>query len=156
MSAPKTRAEFLQYCRALEAQLSASFSRRAEQLAEESPDHAEYLLQWSERVTVTDLKEVPDELLQLMPAFPQDELLMAPFTHTTLLEKTECLSPLAQPHTGFRPQTHSDLYNLLEDVENRAEAEDKMLDYFSQLWAFHDELPVSRIRQAQTTGSIAS
>ena len=65
----------LQYCRALESQVSTALEADAEPLVQQDSDMAAYILEWSGQTTITDLRDVPDDLLDRLPAFGHSKLL---------------------------------------------------------------------------------
>jgi hypothetical protein len=74
-----SRQEALQHCRAVEVQAEAALSERST-VAEKQGDLplSVKLTEWANQVTVTSLKDVPDDLLQRMPAFDDPHLLFQP------------------------------------------------------------------------------
>jgi hypothetical protein len=129
----------LVYCRALEAQVSAVLKRDAEGMMEQDKDMATYILEWSEQATITDLRDVPDDLLDRLPAFVHSKLLTEPFSFTARLDQTEAFTPSKQPTTSFRPQCTGDLFNPLQNVPQRSrQAEEALVSFFKEMWKQED------------------
>ena len=132
-SKKQSRSEILQYCRALETQVAAALTENAHHLREAgNDDMADYIEAWSAQTTVTDLKDVPNDLLDRMPVFNDSRLLTEAFSFTARLDKTAAFTPPKQPVTKFVPSSKSDLFNPLMDVEARAAA--ALVDFFKELW----------------------
>ena len=136
----RTRSEVLAYCRALETQVSAVLKSDAEDMMEQDKDMATYILEWSEQATITDLKDVPDDLLDRLPAFDHSKLLTEPFSFTARLDQTEAFTPPKQPATSFRPQCTGDLFNPLQNVQQRSrQAEEALVSFFKEMWKQADD-----------------
>ena len=168
----RTRTEVLQYCRALETQVSTVLKSDAAALEDQDKGLAAYIGEWSDQTTVTDLRDVPDDLLDRLPAFDHSKLLTEPFSFTARLDETKPFTPPRQPKTTFEPQCTSDLYNPLQNVEQRSEkAESDLVIFYEEMWkqadsaANSDEMPQlvnpdrfpqlsDRIRRRQQLGKL--
>ena len=133
----RTRSEVLAYCRALGAQAPAVLvlKTNAKALMERDKDMATYILEWSEQTTITDLRDVPDDLLDRLPAFDHSKLLTEPSPPTARLDQTEAFTPPTQPDTSFKPQGTGDLFNPLQNVEQRSHrAEEALILSSKEVW----------------------
>ena len=135
----RTRTEVLQYCRALETQVSTVLKSDAAALEDQDKGLAAYIHEWSGQTTVTDLKDVPDDLLDRLPAFNHSKLITEPFSFTARLDKTKAFKPPKQPETSFKPRCTSDLYNPLQNVEQRSRnAESDLVTFYEEMWKQFD------------------
>ena len=120
--------------------MSAVLKNDAEALMEHDKDMATSILEWSEQTTITDLRDVPDDLLDRLPAFDHSKLLTEPFSFTARLDQTEAFTPPIQPDTRFKPQCTGDLSNPLQNVEQRShQAEAARILFFKETWKQADE-----------------
>lgn len=88
-----------------------------------------------QQVTITDLKDVPDELLQQMPVFDDPVLLRQKFSHTTALPMTDAVRPPANTEPSFAPESEADLFKADSSVlAERDEAEAELVEFFKLLW----------------------
>ena len=103
-------------------------------------DMATCILEWSEQATITDLRDVPDDLLDRLSAFDHSKLLTEPFSFTARLDQTDAFTPPKQPDTSFRPQCTGDLFNPLKNVQQRShQAEEALVLFFKEMWKQADE-----------------
>ena len=89
----RTRSEVLAYCKALNTQVSAMLNGDADAMMEHDKEMATYILEWSEQTTTTDLRDIPDDLLDRLPAFDHSKVLIKPFFFTARLDWTEAFAP---------------------------------------------------------------
>lgn len=137
----QSRSKVLQYCRALEFQVSESLIADADAMQPADADMAGYIEEWAAQTTVTDLKDIPDDLLDRMPVFNDVKLLTEAFSFTARLDRTEAFSPPKQSSSSFVPSCTGDLFNPLESVEERkAIAESKLVAFYKEMWAQADGL----------------
>ena len=135
----QSRSEVLQYCRALEFQVSETLTADAEAMQPADADMAKYIEEWAAQTTVTDLKDIPKDLLDRMPVFNDLKLLTEAFSFTARLDRTEAFSPPKQSSSSFVPSCAGDLFNPLEAVEERrALAESNLVSFYKELWAQAD------------------
>ena len=107
----------------------------AEAMMEHDKDMATYILEWSEQTTTTDLKDVPNGLLDMLPAFDHSKLLTEPFSFPTRLDQTEAFTPPKQPDTGFEPQCTCGIFNPLQNVQQRShQTEEALVLFFKEMW----------------------
>ena len=79
----------MQYCRALEFQVSEALLADASAMQTTDADMAAYVEEWAAQTTVTDLKDVPDDLLYRVLVFNDRKLLAEAFSFTARLDRTE-------------------------------------------------------------------
>jgi hypothetical protein len=122
-----TRIELIKHCRAVEARAQQAL----EQAASVAADRVlgQYLLEWSVRVTVTDLKDIPDSLLQAVPVISDPALQMVEFASTALLPETDAFEPPRQPPTTYVPKCEADIMQKAS-LSKLAAADDAFLTYF--------------------------
>ena len=78
---------------------------------------------------------MPDDLPDRLTAFDHSKLLTEPFSFTARLDQTETFTPPRQPDTSFKPQCTGDLFNPLQDVEQRLhQAEETLVLFFQEMW----------------------
>ena len=130
----QSRSEVLQYCRALEFQVSETLTADAEAMQPADADMAKYIEEWAAQTTVTDLKDIPKDLLDRMPVFNDLKLLTEAFSFTARLDRTEAFSPPKQSSSSFVPSCAGDLFNPLEAVEERrALAESNLVSFYKEI-----------------------
>ena len=130
-----TRTQALAHCRAVEARVAAGRGAAAAEEEQQDTDLSDYLKEWMQQVTITDLKDVPDELLQQMPVFDDPVLLRQKFSHTTALPMTDAVRPPANTEPSFAPESEADLFKADSSVlAERDEAEAELVEFFKLLW----------------------
>ena len=78
------RDEALKVCRTMENNLIQAYQTKADQLKETDPKISEYLQSWTGSVSVTNLADVPEGLIQQMPAFTEPILASVPFSDKSI------------------------------------------------------------------------
>ena len=132
-----TRQEVLEHCRAIEVQTEHSLVERAKSVQKDEPALHDKLMEWAGQVTVTDLKDVPDELLMQIPVFDDPQLMFKPFSFTAVVATTAAFEPPKQPETSFEPQCREDLW-MPDDraaVPDLATVEDDIGAFYDDLWS---------------------
>ena len=75
-----------------------------------------------------------------LPAFDHSKLLTKPFSFTARLDQTDAFTPPKQPDISFRPQCTGDLFNPLQNVQQRShQAEEALVLFFKEMWTQADE-----------------
>ena len=130
-----TRVEALTHCRAIEVRAERALEAAAAEASSTDAELGAYLLEWRQQVTVTDLKDVPDDLLEQMPVFDDHKLLMQSFSHTSIIPNTEAVQPPVNPQPSHHPETTAGLFKPGCGVlPQRDEAEEEMVRFFQLMW----------------------
>ena len=105
------RDEALKVCRAMEDNLVKAYQSKADQLKETDPKMSEYLQSWTGSVSVTNLADVPEGLIQQMPTFTEPILASIPFSdkYKSILTKGFKL-PLRQEPLEVMPMSEEEIY----------------------------------------------
>lgn len=130
-----SREQALAHCRAIEARAELELGAAAEAAQQQDAELSDYLAEWKQQVTVTDLRDVPDDLLSQMPVFDDHRLLRQCFSHTSALPTTDAVQPPVNKEPEFVPTSTADLFKPGRDVlAERAEAEAELVQFFKLMW----------------------
>ena len=130
-----SREQALTHCRAIEARAELELGAAAEAMQQQDAELSDYLAEWKHQVTVTDLKDVPDDLLTQMPVFDDHRLLRQSFSHTSTLPTTDAVQPPVNKEPSFMPATTADLFKPGRAVlAERTAAEAELVQFFKLMW----------------------
>jgi ribA/ribD-fused uncharacterized protein len=122
-----TRQEALLSCRAGEEQTKLALT--AASLATSSAALADYLMEWVDATTITDLKDIPDGLLSQIPKLNDPALESMLFSCTSNMAYTKSFTPPTQKPTSFRPSGIQDIKHQSK-IQERQDFLDKLLVYY--------------------------
>ena len=131
-----TRTQALVHCRAAETQAEDALRTRSALVAQSDPPLSQKLSEWADQVTVTDLKDIPDELLKQIPEFSDPQIMFQPFSHTAVMAATDPFDPPKQPDVDFQPQVREDLWVPTDSVypPSLPDIEHKLSKFYDLLW----------------------
>ena len=122
-----TRQEALLSCRAGEEQTKLALT--AASVATSSAGLADYLMEWVDATTITDLKDIPDGLLSQIPKLDDPALASMLFSCTSNMAYTKSFTPPTQKPTSFRPSGIQDIKHQSK-IQERQDFLDKLLVYY--------------------------
>ena len=130
-----TREQALQHCRAIERGVHEALQRESEALEETDKGLADYLQEWSQQVTMTDLRDVPDSLLTQIPEFKDHVMITELFSHTAVIPMTEAVKLPVNMEPKWRPESTQELLKSASTLAERDLAEKEIVDFFQLLYA---------------------
>ena len=126
-SVTATRQAALLACRVSEEQTKLSLAKAA--AAPSSADLSNYLMEWAEATTVTDLQDIPVGLLTQIPKLDDPSLATMLFSCTSNMAYTKSFTQPTQKHTSFKSKGIGDIKHQSR-IQDRQVFLDKPLVYF--------------------------
>ena len=90
--------------------------------------------EWSQQVTTTDLKDVPDKLMEQILEFKDPAMVTELFSHTAVIPVTAPVEPPCNTKPRVHPETVDELFKSGGTLTERDEAEQELVHFFQLLY----------------------